>query len=356
MEELEAYNNSNFDERLAFLNVTMHKAIEKLLIEARRKKVLTKPCGRPPTPSPFVDSEDEDNIDINATDDDKVSFDYDYGFNPLLFLSDVIRRCHPASVVDRMAKRDECVKRLTKRANHAKTQIIVADKLKYRVLYLRSGIISGPITYPVSCREVTCLCRSVRKGFIICQLSTSKQFDTITLCTITESSGPETTVKISISGLEPNTHYYMRCSLRDSISESDNFTLPDNSPESSENKPESEVIETCGEMYFRGPEDKFFASGEFWTLMDPSIATASGLIGSTMTDSLPSELVVVSRHGPLIDGAPWHAPKIGSDSLRSGYLGIVGDVFAPMSSNAEDQPLSQEQQEQVLNTQVEMYL
>jgi hypothetical protein len=129
----------DFEEKVDFLNSTLLASLGRLLEEARSKDVILPPYGRPPTPTPFCDDNEEldDLNDEDASTDDSANFKYQYGFNPLLFLGDFLHRAHPTSISLKKRKQSEAMSRLKRRADHAKHQQKTAHELKVRALQLR---------------------------------------------------------------------------------------------------------------------------------------------------------------------------------------------------------------------------
>lgn len=139
-------SSEDFEDKIELLNSTLHDSIERLLQEAKKKGVLLPPFGRPPTPTPFVDEDEEIVQDLDATTedtrneddvDDVTNFKYQYGFNPLEFLADLLHLAHPQSVAKRRQQRSLAQQRLCSRAKHAHTLLSTAEGLKERTLQLR---------------------------------------------------------------------------------------------------------------------------------------------------------------------------------------------------------------------------
>jgi hypothetical protein len=138
--------SEDFDEKIDFLNETLRHSIERLLEEAKVNNALLPPYGRPPTPTPFVDEDEEIVQDLDGVNDedtrhddadDATNFKYAYGFNPLTFLAEFLHRAHPASIAIRNKTRCEAQARLCARAKHARGQLSTAENLKVRAAQLR---------------------------------------------------------------------------------------------------------------------------------------------------------------------------------------------------------------------------
>lgn len=330
MEGMEAYKSSCFDDRLQFLDDALRMGLEKLLLEARSKDVIKKPYGRPSTPTPFVDSDEE--IDDNENDDktdDQIAFKYDYGFNALLHLSTVLRRMHPKSILDYEIKKQQAVLRLTNRANHAKRQIQTVFGLKKTIKHLRSGVVSGPITSPLTSTSVLCCCRVISTGYLIYQLSHTNDFEDIFSMNQIEIVDALKTMKFIISNLLPDTQYYIRVCVRDIPYANEIITqvnnkviLKDSTSQSLDNDFETEMnvlaekdtfsfnsprddsvvfdhkksttlsalsslfgMEESNRYKFGGIEFNFFASGKFSTLNDSNSHGIAGSMKHTVSTS-----------------------------------------------------------------------
>lgn len=135
-------HNEDFEEKVTFLNTTLRDSIERLLVEASNKEAILAPYGRPPTPTPFVDEDEEITQGDDASNDeddldDATNFKYEYGFNPLVFLADYLHRAHPDSIASRQQQQSEAKARLRARVQHARNQLSTGDNLKIRAEQLR---------------------------------------------------------------------------------------------------------------------------------------------------------------------------------------------------------------------------
>lgn len=292
-----------FDEKLHFLQATLESALSRLLHEAREKDALLPPYGRPPTPTPFMDEEEcaatlqlEGNVTCHtddAAEDDELDFNYQYGFNPLLFLSEYIHRSHPDSIAKRKQLQRDSMERLVFRAKHALHQQEVAENLRLRVDQLKSGIVHGPLTYPKSPTSVVLICRVASVGKVHIDLSTDSDFETLHSSTVHESLGYEEPLKVSLEGLSPLCKYYCRCHL----SRADG---------AQEDASEDECEST----------KKSFAHCQFWTLADSS------------SPPVDLELFVINgqRRGDSVHEASAR-PRGSFDSSEAKFSVLVGDVF-----------------------------
>jgi hypothetical protein len=267
---------ADYDEALAFLNSSLQGGIAKLLEEARRKGCIAPPYGRPPTPSPFVDESqiDEEALlqeDLTGQSLDINNFDYEYGFNPLLFLSDYIRRVHPVSVAARQRDRVAAVSRLSNRAQHAKNQLSTAVDLKNKAHFLRSGIMHGPLTTPLSSNSVMVWCRPVVAGEVVVEVSKFKSFSSArmnveVMSFNVSSDGPDDPVKIVVDDLQYATHYFVRAHMT-------HMEVPVDEPESDPNEDDDtsktvHLQEEDSVITLPHLDKTSFALSQFWTLPD----------------------------------------------------------------------------------------
>lgn len=161
-----------------------------VLVEASKLGVLDPPHGRTPMPDPkkitdedpFAsengkdDGSDSDtgaccrttsggawnnngNNDENADDDDNddadsdetlLEYKFDYGFNPLVFLGEYLRKNNPVAIRAREEQHDADLGYLRQRAARCLGREAVFVELNELVVQRRSGIIHGPIFGEVS--------------------------------------------------------------------------------------------------------------------------------------------------------------------------------------------------------------
>ena len=209
----------SFESALSFLNVTLEQSLEKLLIEVTKQNCIFPPYGRPLTPSPFV-NENEINIDEllnNPTEietNDRSSFNYNYGFNPLIYLSQLILKAHPKSIEKRKYLRYQAMERLTLRSKHARLQLETGRELHNLARFYHSGIIHGPLTTPISPYSVLFWCRTAIEGDLIIQISKNSLFNPIQSTVIIHSNGINDPIKYLFEDLSHSTHYYLRCYIK----------------------------------------------------------------------------------------------------------------------------------------------
>lgn len=89
--------------------------------------------------------------DYDEDDDDHLlDYEFHYGFNPLVFLGDYLRKNSPAAVCAREKKRDDDLKYLLHRAAKGLERETAIAELCNIVGHRRSGIASGPVVGEVS--------------------------------------------------------------------------------------------------------------------------------------------------------------------------------------------------------------
>ena len=205
----------SFDERYSLLNSILQKSLETLLKEARTRDILSPPYGRPETPTPFVDENNLSALALDESDDDYLEFKYEYGFNPLTFLGNLILKSHPSSLAAVRNNILQAHNHLKKRVAHANIQLNTALDLQRILSELRSGILHGPITSPLSANSVLCTCRAVAEGEVVCQVSKRVDFSEIAGTFRAVVLDASSAVKITVTDLEPNTRYFLRVCLQD---------------------------------------------------------------------------------------------------------------------------------------------
>ena len=116
---------SDQKEKFLLLDKILQNGIEKLLEHMKKHNYHEPPFGRLPDPTPLI-TEDEFLSDggLNSSDDDP-EFKFEYGFDPLKFLSDYLIWAHPETIEARRMAKVDALKRLRFRANHAKLQLLV---------------------------------------------------------------------------------------------------------------------------------------------------------------------------------------------------------------------------------------
>lgn len=216
---------TTFDGMKALSESFIKRALWGLLIESSDRKILQAPYGRPNQPTPLINLSDflkgggldeSDGIDTN----DSPEFSYDYGFDPLQYIADYLKNLHPNNIRRLKDERDAIVNRLTLRANHARKVLNNFRDLKYLTKRLRSGILWGPLTTPLShlnspSSAIMCACRVVRKGTLVVELSKDPSFDILENSWTLIVNDESVTQKVRMTDMEPGTHYFIRCFLKE---------------------------------------------------------------------------------------------------------------------------------------------
>jgi hypothetical protein len=171
MDEIKSY-----PDKLQVLNEILKKGIQELCQHAKQNNYLEYPYGRNPDPTPLITEEQfiaQGGLTCNDT---EPNFHYEYGFDPLKFLSEYIVWAHPDSVKERLGRKLEAQARLQLRANHAVQQLKIQSYFKDLVHQLQSGIEWGPFINPVNFTTVRCVLKPFKAGIIYCQISTDPSF------------------------------------------------------------------------------------------------------------------------------------------------------------------------------------
>jgi len=162
-----------FEDRFDVLKGILRMGLQKLILEAKRKNVITQPYGRHTEPTPLITKDEF--LQTKDDPDDEPKFNFQYGFNPFTFLASYIKWAHPSSSIEREKDRQDAVTRLKKRANHARLQIATVNALRsLSFKYSKSGIIYGPVSSPLSSTSVLLLCRAVRPGDVVFEVAKSE--------------------------------------------------------------------------------------------------------------------------------------------------------------------------------------
>ena len=165
----------DFDGRVENLYSSLQEGIEKLLDTARKQEVLLPPYGCPLPYSPYIDPNDPGSgADTDA--DENAQFTYDYGFNPLMFLSRLLKQSHPDSVVARKQERLRISAELTRKATFARRQTAALDYLRTESKRLCSGISSELLSVPISPTSLLVVFKALKPGQIILQACQSVDF------------------------------------------------------------------------------------------------------------------------------------------------------------------------------------
>lgn len=287
----------SYEERLALLNIIIKMSVERLGKEATKREILKEPYGRPVPPTPLLTEEElirRGGFSANPTDDVPI-FSYEYGFNPLSYIGDLIKWSHPDSVAARNDMKLKSQQRMEFRAKHAMSQMKTALTLRHTVNTTKSGILWGPFVSPsfTNKTEVVCVLKALREGEVIAQLSRTKNFKDIDIEIIQPVIKADNPIKFVIPNLEEGSHYFIRCCLKDRNYQDPSFPPKPVETEEPEKKlgqnrmsirgmkeSEKKAVEKPVEdenshlpphlrptARFTGVETNSFQSGEFWTIM-----------------------------------------------------------------------------------------
>lgn len=299
------------NEKMTFLNTILTSSLEKLLIEVTKQQCISFPYGRPPTPSPFVNEEDIDVEELlNGSEDlevnDRSNFNYKYGFNPLIYLSQLILKQHPLTIARRQQEHCDAVQRLTFRCQHAFQQLNTFKQLKNLSKSLQSGIIHGPITTPLTSSSVLFWCRTAVEGDLVIQLSKNSSFNPIQSTTIVHSNGINEPVKYLLDDLSHSTHYYLRCYVKHlQLADSDTLEPSNQTTQNNTNKNKTDKLkspsvnetEEGDDSTILPSDDKIYGKCQFWTFMTMTETKQMTLNSEKHNNPFyPLEILVLSRY------------------------------------------------------------
>lgn len=204
-EEKEMYRTA-FD--LSTIAPILTAGFRAVLVEATNRGVLDPPHGRTPLPDPkkitennprlgesleygervvddemnsapngadmdlskcnaLVDTEEAGYDDKSAEDDDDeklLEYKYDYGFNPLVFLGEYLRRQSPTTILARKKQHDADLAYLRQRAINCLDRETILRELGELVVHRRAGIVHGPIVGDLSDRGGILWAKVYRSG------------------------------------------------------------------------------------------------------------------------------------------------------------------------------------------------
>ena len=89
---------TSFPEKVSVLKNILKNAIQELCEHAKKNKFLEFPYGKNPDPTPLITEKQFVDMGGLACDDLEPIFNYEYGFDPLKFLSDYLVWAHPEAV------------------------------------------------------------------------------------------------------------------------------------------------------------------------------------------------------------------------------------------------------------------
>lgn len=244
----------SYDEQLLLLDRIVADGLTRLLTEARDNKYLEEPYGRTVEPTPLISEEEFVRAGgLQGSLADEPDFNFQYGFNPLQYLSKFITWSHPNSVEGRRQEKLKAMERLCARAAHANAQLDSSMVLREKLKQFSSGIYWGPFVSPIPYKEdpmrnlndstvrastcsVIVMCKALKTGFVNLQLSKSEDFSSLEYTTarvvgyrqehtVEEGEDPQQMstvlledilpVKIVVEGLQWSTQYFVRVYLSD---------------------------------------------------------------------------------------------------------------------------------------------
>jgi hypothetical protein len=267
--------DDSYKNKVVLLQKIVRDGIAKLLTEAKANSFLEPPYGRLPFPTPLITEDEFIKSGALGGDDVEPEFNFEYGFDPLKVLAEFIMWSHPNSVEGRRQKKIEAAKFLELRAEHARRQMHVSNSLGALAHYESSGILWGPLCSPSSSRSVVVVCKSLKKGKVICQISKFRDFREIlekkevTVGLQGDAEEPRLTdilpVKVVFKDLKPATKHFIRACL------SSNPVVKAITPKklndmSTKVEPEEDTEEECADLLFKGLHGGAFSYTEFWTL------------------------------------------------------------------------------------------
>ena len=342
-----------FEGKKALSESFLRRALQGLLIESRKRNVLTEPYGRPVQPTPllnlseFLNSGGLDEPSDGTVNDDPV-FSYDYGFDPLQYLANYLKFLHPTHIRSMKDERIAIVDRLRFQAAHAINVLDECEELKILTKKLRSGILWGPFTSPStssssSLSAVICACRVVKEGDLIIQISKDSAFSVIENTWTQAVTDKNMTQKLLLSELYPGTKYFVRCCLSD-VPRGD-LTLPPVGPDLVTPSPgpgllsldidtdsDLNMIAAVDNRCFQGVSEGYFQTTEFISCPSDEETVVEGFQGLAPTarvDAVTIVALTVSSYHLTADSL-----KIGSESRMSNngndyFIScLLGDVFS----------------------------
>lgn len=316
-----------FEEKSALSVSFLKRALEGLLVESRKRDVLSPPYGRPEQPTPLLDLESFLKAGgLLESLDDKPSFNYVYGFDPLQYLADYLRFLHPNSIHAMKDSRKAAIERLQFRAAHGRTVLDNFEKLKNLTHQIRSGILWGPFTSLSTSTQsvlstVVCACRVIRDGDLIVEISKDPHFMVIAKSWTQTVTDKALTQKVILSDLEPGLKYYIRCCLCDtSVAVSPPKIVTETSKKQLLIIDEGEIDKRS----FRGPKEGFFKSAQFITLPSDESADADQMeLESTIL--APVRIIAMNISSACV---PLHSIETDTDAAKGCFVScLLGEVF-----------------------------
>ena len=342
-----------FEGKKALSESFLRRALQGLLIESRKRNVLTEPYGRPVQPTPllnlseFLNSGGLDEPSDGTVNDDPV-FSYDYGFDPLQYLANYLKFLHPTHIRSMKDERIAIVDRLRFQAAHAINVLDECEELKILTKKLRSGILWGPFTSPStssssSLSAVICACRVVKEGDLIIQISKDSAFSVIENTWTQAVTDKNMTQKLLLSELYPGTKYFVRCCLSD-VPRGD-LTLPPVGPDLVTPSPgpgllsldidtdsDLNMIAAVDNRCFQGVSEGYFQTTEFISCPSDEETMVEGFQGLAPTvrvDAVTIVAMTVSPYHFTIDSLKVDRGNRVSNNGNDYFIScLLGDVFS----------------------------
>lgn len=351
---------TTFEEKKALSESFLRRALQGLLIESRKRNVLTEPYGRPVQPTPllnlteFLNSGGLDEPSDDTVNDDPI-FSYDYGFDPLQYLANYLKFLHPTNIRKMKDERVAIVDRLRFRAAHAKNVLDRCEELKTLTQNIRSGVLWGPFTSPSSSSTsplsaVICACRVVKEGDLIVQISKDSAFIVVENTWTQTVTDRNITQKILLPELHPGTKYFVRCCLSDTPG--GDLQLPLVAPEvgistlglgmlsiDPDSHPDLDIDVALDNRRFKGVAEGYFQSTAFVSCPSDEEAVVEGpqdLVSPVPVDAVVIVALTVSQAHLTIDSLKLyggnHTRVSDGDYIISCLL---GDVFSAPVTQGE---------------------
>lgn len=308
-----------YDERISFLYSTIESGLERLLSAARKKDVLQAPFGRPAPFTPYVVPDAGSGAADSADDGLEPQFSYDYGFNALTFLSDIVRQAHPESVVARKLERLELFRELQRRAEVAKQQCGRAASLREDAALAAAGIAGPVVTAPLSPNALLVVVRPRCTGQLVVHVSSSPDFSTEFQSLKEPVTDVSSSCKVSVNDLFPAKQYYIRCCVEDEAIEKAGAAVAEGSdglddldldgertaePTAPEKDGSEEHTVDC---FLQGPQGGVFGQASCWTL-PADTAEDTGGAGEDATSSSRPGSAISESHATTADQGPLYSP------------------------------------------------
>lgn len=208
--------------------------LKSLLEQAYKLKVLEAPYGRPdfeqfsnPFPKEEDTNEEEEEKKDKVYDDEEdeeseegeemvfnpPEFQFEYGFNPCLYLGKFLHKYNPKNIAKVYEKRGDSLKYLRKRALHGQQQLNSFEAIQDELQLLRSGISIGPLCGSITSDSAVLWARASRPGTIYFEYDEEADFSGGDTVMVEVSEETDYAGKILINDLDANKKYFYRCCL-----------------------------------------------------------------------------------------------------------------------------------------------